>query len=77
MEDYFLGKATERVFLPLLRMIVPDILDYDLPIVVFSTIARTSKSARNIPSRPGGSCTPSGERGRCRSPSSSSWWTST
>jgi 4-hydroxy-3-polyprenylbenzoate decarboxylase len=32
MEDYFLGKATERVFLPLLRMIVPDILDYDLPI---------------------------------------------
>jgi 4-hydroxy-3-polyprenylbenzoate decarboxylase len=32
MEDYFLGKATERIFLPLLRMIVPDILDYSLPI---------------------------------------------
>jgi len=32
MEDYFLGKATERIFLPLLRMIVPDIVDYDLPI---------------------------------------------
>jgi 4-hydroxy-3-polyprenylbenzoate decarboxylase len=32
MEDYFLGKATERVFLPLLRMIVPDIIDYNLPI---------------------------------------------
>ena len=32
MEDYFLGKATERIFLPLLKMIVPDILDYDLPI---------------------------------------------
>ena len=32
MEDYFLGKATERIFLPLLRMIVPDIIDYDLPI---------------------------------------------
>ncbi len=30
-EDYFLGKATERLFLPLLRTIVPDILDYDLP----------------------------------------------
>ncbi|MFN0130977.1 MAG: UbiD family decarboxylase domain-containing protein [Phycisphaerales bacterium] len=30
-EDYFLGKATERIFLPLLRTIVPDILDYDLP----------------------------------------------
>ncbi|MGN6727911.1 MAG: UbiD family decarboxylase, partial [Tepidisphaeraceae bacterium] len=31
MEDYFLGKATERVFLPLLKMLVPDILDYSLP----------------------------------------------
>jgi 4-hydroxy-3-polyprenylbenzoate decarboxylase len=31
MEDYFLGKATERIFLPLLRMLVPDILDYSLP----------------------------------------------
>jgi 4-hydroxy-3-polyprenylbenzoate decarboxylase len=31
MEDYFLGKATERVFLPLLKTIVPDILDYALP----------------------------------------------
>ncbi|MBL9031016.1 MAG: UbiD family decarboxylase [Phycisphaerae bacterium] len=30
-EDYFLGKATERVFLPLLRTLVPDIADYDLP----------------------------------------------
>jgi len=31
MEDYYLGKATERIFLPLLRMISPDILDYHLP----------------------------------------------
>ncbi len=30
-EDYYLGKATERIFLPMLRMIVPDILDYHLP----------------------------------------------
>jgi 4-hydroxy-3-polyprenylbenzoate decarboxylase len=30
-EDYYMGKATERVFLPLLRTIVPDIVDYDLP----------------------------------------------
>ncbi|MEM9881431.1 MAG: UbiD family decarboxylase [Planctomycetota bacterium] len=30
-EDYYLGKATERVFLPLLKTLVPDILDYDLP----------------------------------------------
>ncbi len=30
-EDYFLGKATERLFLPLLKTIVHDIEDYDLP----------------------------------------------
>jgi 4-hydroxy-3-polyprenylbenzoate decarboxylase len=32
MEDYYLGKATERVFLPLLQMLIPDIRDYSLPI---------------------------------------------
>jgi 4-hydroxy-3-polyprenylbenzoate decarboxylase len=32
MEDYFLGKATERIFLPLLKMLIPDIADYSLPI---------------------------------------------
>ena len=31
-EDYYLGKATERIFLPLLRMIIPDIEDYHLPL---------------------------------------------
>jgi len=30
-EDYYLGKATERIFLPLLKMLVPDIVDYTLP----------------------------------------------
>ncbi|MBX3385107.1 MAG: UbiD family decarboxylase [Phycisphaeraceae bacterium] len=30
-EDYFLGKATERIFLPLLKTLIPDIEDYDLP----------------------------------------------
>ena len=30
-EDYFLGKATERIFLPLLKTIIPDIIDYHLP----------------------------------------------
>jgi 4-hydroxy-3-polyprenylbenzoate decarboxylase len=30
-EDYYLGKATERVFLPLLRTLIHDIEDYDLP----------------------------------------------
>lgn len=31
-EDYFLGKATERIFLPLLKTLIHDIEDYDLPI---------------------------------------------
>jgi len=30
-EDYFLGKATERIMRPLLETILPDIKDYDLP----------------------------------------------
>ncbi len=30
-EDYWLGKATERIFLPLLQMLIPDIIDYNLP----------------------------------------------
>jgi 4-hydroxy-3-polyprenylbenzoate decarboxylase len=30
-EDYYLGKATERIFLPLLRVLIPDIIDYHLP----------------------------------------------
>jgi len=31
MEDYFLGKATERIFLPLLQTLIPEVLDYHLP----------------------------------------------
>ena len=30
-EDYYMGKATERIMLPLLRTMIPDIEDYDLP----------------------------------------------
>jgi 4-hydroxy-3-polyprenylbenzoate decarboxylase len=32
MEDYWLGKATERMFLPLIRMTVPDMHDMNLPL---------------------------------------------
>jgi 4-hydroxy-3-polyprenylbenzoate decarboxylase len=32
MEDCFLGKATERLFLPLLRLTLPEIVDLELPI---------------------------------------------
>jgi len=31
-EDAWLGKATERLFLPALRMTLPELVDYDLPI---------------------------------------------
>lgn len=32
MEDAWLGKATERLFLPLLKMVVPEIVDMNLPV---------------------------------------------
>jgi 4-hydroxy-3-polyprenylbenzoate decarboxylase len=32
MEDEWLGKATERLFLPLLRMIFPEVVDMNLPV---------------------------------------------
>src|SRR3954447_5794940 len=31
-EDAWLGKATERIFLPAVRLTVPEIVDYDLPV---------------------------------------------
>src|SRR5438270_1520814 len=31
-EDAWLGQATERIFLPAIRMSVPEIVDYDLPV---------------------------------------------
>ena len=30
-EDYFMGKASERLFLPAIRMVVPEIVDINLP----------------------------------------------
>ncbi len=32
MEDCFMGKATERLFLPLVRLLLPEIVDMDLPL---------------------------------------------
>ena len=31
MEDYYMGWATERIFLPLIQLILPEIVDYSLP----------------------------------------------
>jgi 4-hydroxy-3-polyprenylbenzoate decarboxylase len=33
MEDYYLGHATERIFLPLLQINLPEIVDYHMPAV--------------------------------------------
>src|SRR5215210_5416906 len=42
-EDAWLGKATERIFLPAVRMTVPEIVDYDLPVAgAFHNIAIVS-----------------------------------
>src|SRR5437667_10863523 len=31
MEDYYLGHATERIFLPLLKLTIPEIVDIHMP----------------------------------------------
>ena len=31
MEDYWMGKATERLFLPLLRLFLPEVVDFAMP----------------------------------------------
>jgi 4-hydroxy-3-polyprenylbenzoate decarboxylase len=43
MEDAYLGKATERIFLPLLRITLPEIVDMNLPVHgVFHNLAIVS-----------------------------------
>jgi 4-hydroxy-3-polyprenylbenzoate decarboxylase len=43
MEDAFIGKATERIFLPLLRVTLPEIVDMNLPVHgVFHNLAIVS-----------------------------------
>ncbi len=54
-EDGPIGKATERIFLPLIRMTVPEIVDYDLPVegvfhncVIVSIDKRYPKQAQKV-----------------------------
>jgi len=43
MEDAWLGKATERIFLPVLKMLFPEIVDINLPVeAVFHNLAIVS-----------------------------------
>ena len=45
----WLGKATERIFLPAIKMTVPEIVDYDLLSPAPSTTAASSRSGRRSP----------------------------
>ncbi len=54
-EDGPLGKATERIFLPLVRMTLPEVVDYDLPVegvfhncVIVSIEKRFPKHAHKV-----------------------------
>ena len=50
MEDFFLGKATERLFLPIIRMTLPDLVDMNLPLEgVFHNCAIVSVQASATP----------------------------
>ncbi|MFL6077939.1 MAG: menaquinone biosynthesis decarboxylase [Mycobacteriales bacterium] len=54
-EDAWMGKATERIFLPLLRLVLPDVIDYDMPVqgvfhncVIVSIDKRFPKHAQKV-----------------------------
>jgi 4-hydroxy-3-polyprenylbenzoate decarboxylase len=48
MEDFYLGHATERIFLPLLKLTIPEIVDYHMPAEGIFTISFSYRSRRNI-----------------------------
>jgi len=55
MEDYWMGKATERLFLPLIRLMLPDVVDLNMPaegvfhnLVIVSVRKRYPGSARSV-----------------------------
>ncbi len=55
MEDYWLGKATERLFLPVIRMMLPEIVDMNMPaegvfhnLVIVSVRKRYPGQARKV-----------------------------
>lgn len=54
-EDGPLGRATERFFLPLLKIIVPDIVDYHLPEAAWFPQLRDHRDRQEVPqARPEG-----------------------
>ena len=65
-EDAWLGKATERLFLPALRATLPELVDYDLPVAGAFHNCASSRSARRTRATRARSCTRSGASGCCR-----------
>jgi 4-hydroxy-3-polyprenylbenzoate decarboxylase len=51
MEDYYLGHATERIFLPLLKLTVPEVVDYHMPPRAGSTTSCSCRSTRGTRGR--------------------------
>jgi 4-hydroxy-3-polyprenylbenzoate decarboxylase len=52
MEDYFMGSAIERIFLPLMKMQIPEIRDMAMPAEgVFHNLMLV-RSANHTPGRP-------------------------
>src|SRR5207244_13304143 len=54
-EDYWLGKATERLFLPIIRLLLPEVVDINMPaecvfhnLVIVSIKKRYPGQARNV-----------------------------
>lgn len=54
-EDYWLGKATERIFLPMIRMMLPEVVDLSMPaegvfhnLVIVSIKKRYAGQARKV-----------------------------
>ena len=83
MEDYYLGKASERIFLPLIRKTVPEIVDMHFPaagifhnFVLISIDKRYPGHARKIMSAVSGdsasSCSPSASSSSTRTSTSRS-----
>ena len=66
-EDAWLGKATERIFLPPLRTTLPELVDYDLPVEGAFHNCCIVSIRKSYPGTRTRSCTRSGARACCRS----------
>ena len=61
MEDAWMGKATERLFLPLVRVLLPEVRDMSMPVEGgFHNLVLVSHPARATRARRARSCASSG-----------------